>query len=464
LIALSIQKNKCSWKNIFKKDLNAIHTILQENHPGFYDDQNPFFKQWLNNGYQLALNQSQNIVSFADYIYGLRLFVNGFQDGHLRISFDKSSLCTEWPGFCISYQKRKFIVVYSEKSDIPLDAKLITCDGELPTRWLEKNAYPYIDSRSLEASFIINTPYLSLWEGTSFVAKPKIYTFKINDEIREKHIEWKKINLNDYFSKFPKKVNKNFEIIELEANQAWIRIPTFYPQTQKEEDDLKSLISSMSKLQDYNLIIFDVRRNTGGNSYFGTCLLKNLYGEQYYNSLLKNKHEKKYVDWRASKGNIEYLQQLIMKLEKQFEKKNEVVSFFSNVLSGIQKNYAQGKPLYTQTNTEQESGDFKNMPNPLHARIVVITDNYCASACLNFLDELFALDSVIHIGLATNADTDYMECRDIALQSSFSTLHFPIKVFRNRIRKSNQAYRPQYYINDIYNDDLIKEMIQKIIH
>ena len=463
LLILIVQKSKCSWNDIFKKDLKSIHDILKENHPGYYDDQNPAFKKWLDEGYQQATSKLDYMSSFEDYIYGLRLFVNGFQDGHLRISFDKSSLFAEWPGFCISYQKGKFLVVCNENNDVPLGAELVSCDGELPRVWLEKNICPYIDPRHLEASLITTTPYLTLWEGTTFVSKPKIYTFKINDKINEKHAKWKKISLNDYFSKFPKKVDKKFEIIELGSNQVWIKIPSFYPQTQQDEDALNNLIDSMSKFKAYDLIIFDVRGNTGGNSYFGTLILKNLYGEQYYDSLLKNEHEKKYVDWRASAGNIEYLKQLIIKLEKQFGKDNEVVSHFSNVLSGMQKDYDQGKPLYTQINTEQIFEGSQDIIKPINARIVVITDNYCASACLNFLDELFALDSVTQIGLATNADTNYMECRDIVLPSSFSVLHFPIKVFRNRTRKSNEAYIPQYHVDDIYNDEFLKDIIQNII-
>ena len=49
--------------------------------------------------------------------------------------------------------------------------------------------------------------------------------------------------------------------------------------------------------------------------------------------------------------------------------------------------------------------------NSLHARVVLINDTYCAGSCLTFMDEVYALDA---------------------------TLHFPIKVFRNRRRKPNE--------------------------
>ncbi len=461
LLAIRAQKSS-SWKSIFQKDLKIIYDTLQENHPGFYDDQNPKFKEWLNDGYQQALNKLDGISSFADYIYGLRLFVNGFKDGHLRIQFDKSLLPAEWPGFCIGYQKGKFIVVHSDKKDIPLGAELISCDDESPIAWLKKNVLSFIDARNIEASIFVMAPYLSLWEGTVFVARPKKYIFKTNSGSQEAGPAWQKISIADYFSKLPKNPQQKASIKELGINQVWISIPSFYPQTPKEEDCLNNLISSISHYASYDLVIFDVRGNGGGNSYYGSMMLKNLYGEEYYNTTLKKLHDKKYVEWRASQGNIDYLKKLLIKLEKQFGQ-SEIVSVFSDTISGMQKSQLMGNLFYKAMNSSKGTEELHHIRKPLHARIIAITDNYCASACLNFLDELFTLDSVIHIGLATNADTNYMECRDVKLSSSLVTLHFPIKVFRNRIRKPNEVYIPLYHIDDIYNDSVLEEVIQKII-
>lgn len=461
LLIICAQKNK-SWEKTFQKDLKTVYATLAENHPGYYDDQNPKFKKWLTIRYQQALSKSGNISSFADYMYALRFFVNGFKDNHLRIQFDKFLLPVEWPGFFVDYKKGKFIVLHSEKNDIPVGAELTLCDGKLPKMWLEENIMPYIDARHIEASWFTVAPYLSLWEGSTFIPKPKNYSFRINNVIQEIDVIWKKINNTDYFSTFTKKnLQQKVAIRELKSNQVWISIPSFYPQTPQEEDAINNLINSIFKYASYELIIFDVRGNSGGNSYYGTRILKNLYSEEYYNASLKNIYNKKYVEWRASKGNIDYLKKFHIKLEKRCGK-NEMTSVFSDIIAEIKKSQLAGNPFYKQVNSSQKI-EYQNIKKPLNAQIVVITDNYCASACLNFLDELFTLDSVLHIGLATNADTDYIECRDIPLSSSLVTLHFPIKVLRNRIRKANEAYVPYYHVDDIYNDSLLQEVIQKIM-
>jgi hypothetical protein len=125
----------------------------------------------------------------------------------------------------------------------------------------------------------------------------------------------------------------------------------------------------------------------------------------------------------------------------------------------MERNLLAGNPFYRALKSSVETAEVPIFENPLRARVVVITDTYCASSCLTFLDELFALGPVLHVGLPTSVDTAYLECRDVVLPSSLVTLHFPIKVFRNRNRKPNQAYVPQIYVDDIYNHDELRKAI-----
>ncbi len=350
------QNNMNSWRMIYKKDLKAIYEILKENHPGFYDDQNPEFKAWLISGYAQALHKADQITSSVGYLDGLQFFVNGFKDNHLRLIYDP--------------------VVFG----------------------------------------------------------------------------------SDDLSKAPKGEVLLASVKELGPQQVWVTIPSFYPQSTEEEDALKNIISLMPKYKDNKFIIFDVRGNKGGNSHYGTQILENLYGEQYCNACFKRLRAKQYVEWRASQGNIGYLKELLITLEKRFGK-GDVVTEFSVIISEMEKNLIVDNPFYRSLNNSVETAEVPISENHLNARVVVITDSYCASACLDFLDELFVLGPVLQVGLPTNVDTNYLECRDVVLPSSLATLHFPIKVFRNRSRKSNQAHTPQVYVEDIYNDEELKRII-----
>ena len=244
--------------------------------------------------------------------------------------------------------------------------------------------------------------------------------------------------------------------------QVWVTLPSFYPETSEQEAALNNVIDSIGDYKKYDIVIFDVRGNQGGNSYYGTRILKNLYGEEYCNAAFKKLREKQYVEWRVSQGNIDYLKSLLVTLEQKFGL-SEIVTAFSVIVLEMEKNLAAGNPFYRALSESVEAVEFDRSQNPLHARVVVITDGCCASACLDFLDELFALGPVLQVGLPTNVDTNYMECRDEKLPSGYATLHFPIKVFRNGPRESNQAYIPQVVVDDVYDDEKVKKMIDDAI-
>ena len=65
------------------------------------------------------------------------------------------------------------------------------------------------------------------------------------------------------------------------------------------------------------------------------------------------------------------------------------------------------------------------------------------SACLDFIDEVKAVDSkAILVGETTKADSVYMDVRIVDLPSGIGQFQFPIKVYRNRARGHNVPYVP----------------------
>jgi len=82
-------------------------------------------------------------------------------------------------------------------------------------------------------------------------------------------------------------------------------------------------------------------------------------------------------------------------------------------------------------------------PNPMQGKVYFLTDNACGSACLDFADIVRRMPGVIHIGLPTYADSVYMEANGRLLPSGLATLQYPMKVYRNRLRKNNEFYVPQ---------------------
>ncbi|MCX5924540.1 MAG: S41 family peptidase [Candidatus Dependentiae bacterium] len=234
---------------------------------------------------------------------------------------------------------------------------------------------------------------------------------------------------------------KHFSIKEMPGNIVWITLPTFAPDKQQQKE-LEKIIDQISQHQTNKLIVFDVRSNTGGNSQWGTKILESLFGKEYVAQKLYVMNKNIEVDWRASKDNASYLASLIDYIKDQFGADSSQVSEFKTIEQGIQQAYKNHEKLYTERATKQEVSQTKS-PSSVAAKIIVITSSRCVSSCLDFIDEIKAVDpKAILIGKTTGADSIYMEVRVIDLPSGIGKLQFPIKMYRNRLRGHNVPYTP----------------------
>ncbi|MCE0970099.1 hypothetical protein [Pseudomonas putida] len=82
---------------------------------------------------------------------------------------------------------------------------------------------------------------------------------------------------------------------------------------------------------------------------------------------------------------------------------------------------------------------------------MLVTDSFCASACLDFADAVLAVPGTIHFRLSTSGDTLYIDIGSQALPSG-AQFWLPLKVWRGRVRGNNQSYDPRYSFDGDIND------------
>ncbi len=274
------------------------------------------------------------------------------------------------------------------------------------------------------------------------------------------------------YSKVSKKVDlpvigyKNFSSKKLADDIVWITLPTFAP-SKEQQLELEAIIDQKPKYKTSNLIVFDVRNNTGGSSAWGTRIVQNLFGKEYVTQKLYEINKNIKIDWRASKDNTDYLTSLIDSIKNQYGLDSAEVLEFQIIQQGMQDAYKHHKSFYTEHGPVQKIEQIQSK-NSVTAKIVVITSSNCVSACLDFIDEIKAMDpQAIIIGDVTDADSVYMEVRTLDLPSNIGTLQFPIKVYRNRPRGHNVPYIPDIAYPATINsaeakDQWLLEMVQKL--
>lgn len=128
-------------------------------------------------------------------------------------------------------------------------------------------------------------------------------------------------------------------------------------------------------------------------------------------------------------------------------KDSPLVSYFTQVRDGMKKGLKNRDVFFRPIATTSlwTYSKLTTMPrNEVTAKVILLTDGHCASACLDFADLLLAMPGVIHIGSVTSGDTSYMEVRDITLPSGVAGLSLATKVYRNRPRGYNEFYTPRY--------------------
>ncbi|MBI2353175.1 hypothetical protein HYV11_02985 [Candidatus Dependentiae bacterium] len=277
---------------------------------------------------------------------------------------------------------------------------------------------------------------LELYWWQNHIVILKKYLEKFNDShlrIYQDNVTFKTIINNE--------INHNISVELFSNKDLIVHLPTFML-NEKQEKQFKTVIDEISKLDDLRNIVFDLRYNSGGNSELGTQILKAVFGKDYVEQQLYELYQNQTVWWRASKGNSNYLYELVSYFSKNKELYKDVLSRLAEIAKGVSQSLKDNKIFFI----EKESNYKKSLQKiscPIRAKIIVVIDKTNVSAALDFITELKALSKhITFIGHKTDADTIYMEVRTILLPSKYGTLQFPIKMYHNRPRKNNQNYSP----------------------
>ncbi len=258
-----------------------------------------------------------------------------------------------------------------------------------------------------------------------------------------------------------------FAITDLDNSVCWITLPTFQPNAQ-EKESFQTIIDTLAQKQQTftsnDCIVFDIRGNGGGNSMFARDIVFALFGQDYARYCADTLYKDVSVDWRASQGNITYFQQVKEKNSSDSQQ-TEFVQWLNHVIEGMQQALSDEKIYFTQKNNKQDEVLSEQPINPLKARIIVIVDNRCFSAALDFIDYLKAMDhSVILIGETTGADSLYMDINQSELPSKKGNFALPMKVYRNRIRGHNEPYIPDIvYQGDINDTVALQQFVKSLL-
>ena len=427
------------WAIMTGRDLQAIHDTLLANHPGPVDPQNPGYRTWLGDGYRLAQARAASARSFTDYDHTLRLYVNGFRDGHAMLVFRMEPTRLAWPGFLVRRAEgddKVRVAVAVEGSGVAEGAELVACDGQTPAQMLADRVDPYYWNADIPHERWANLPQLFVQFRNESHAKA--CTFRDSASERSIDLNWQIAPRQQVLDQIAA-LNPHDTIGLRKRGAIWfVTIPSF-DLFGPAADPMRALIAEIkAKAPELRqaTVVFDVRGNRGGNSQWADEIAAAFWGEPLVNHVLSSFDGT--VDWRASEANIVHAKASAEQAKRDGQP--AVEKYRSEAAALMTKALAAGRPLARSSDQVPATGQAP--ANPVTGKVYFLTDTACFSSCLQFADTLKRLPGVRHIGLPTDGDTVYLDNNQIDLPSGLGAFSYSMKVYRHKARKNNEWYEP----------------------
>ncbi len=470
--------NQINWSERAMNDIRAAHKLMLENHPGSVNKADPTFLPMAENALTESLELAKQADSAPKWKYSLKSYAAHFRDGHFSIEAEdeEESQKPRWPGFVVAWRNNQVVIHHSEdRTNFPVGAEIVSCDGKAMKKCIHDNVFRFHGNPEIEGSWTVVTPLLMFDDGNPFVEAPKEIELRLKkSETAKKLLSWKEITSeDDWYGRWNKAMDgpKYPTSIENLPNDVWwIRLPDFKPDEaeQKRFDGLVETIkNNLNSIRASQAIVIDLRRNNGGNSRFPLQISELIWGEDYSKWRESQVGSKTtFVEWRASEANIAMLTSYIPILKKQGWTEEQLKDF-DQLIDGMSTAAAAGNELYRLPD-EPVNSETQDIPtriaNPVKASIFVIVTGRSASARLNAVDIIKKFDNVTLVGSTTSSDSNYMDICSHQLPSGKATLYCPMKVYRNRTRKSGFVYQPDIKYNRVdWSDETFKPWLLSVV-
>jgi hypothetical protein len=233
-------------------------------------------------------------------------------------------------------------------------------------------------------------------------------------------------------------------------NSVWIKLHSFdtynHPELIK---PLQSLAKQMPIYRQKDAVIFDMRHNAGGSSQYSRPLIVALYSAKFLRSL-------------GSCFLWNHPWQTLITLNphtiKQYADEPNMVNA-----------YKAGEKLYHRSfwpiNYGQRSVVKNDISkNPVHAKVIVLSDSSCSSMCYQFVRTLTKLPRTILVGQSPDTMDRITTPIPFELPSHLATVYIASEEFIFPADAFGKTLQPQYsYVGDLMRESQIKHWVSQII-
>ena len=464
------------WPAVTRDMLDHLRALLEEVHPAAIRDDDPAFRAWLVDGHAQARALAANVRTPAQQTGVLRYYLAGFRDGHLLLDGPEGD-AVRWAGWLPKFDGDGFVVAHVQSAwpvaVPPQGATVLECDGRPPLELLARDFAPWTDRRvellavreALATQLTIDSGAIP---GRRMPARCKVAM--PGGGARVYPLRYQSLGrgalrvLLDGAGGTPQRAQ--FALEDLGEGRHWARVPTF----QLDADGLRRIDGvavRLATISDAKLVVFDLRGNGGGNSALGEKLFDALTGglEATPVQLARVPHAR--ALWRVSPRTIAEIERGLRSDRFYRGVGHPSLQFRADYAARMRAALADGKPWVEQAGgaalTPALVRELGVTTQRFGGRIVILTDEACFSACLDFVDTLLLAPGTVHLGRTTAADTHYMDVGTYRIGPQV-LVQSPRKVWLGRPRGNNEPHVPsRVFTGNIADDAAVRAWVLSVM-
>ncbi len=442
-LAAASRAAESPWAELARTDIVRMAALMRDNHPGPVDPENPAYAQRLEAIYPRALEKAASAASFFDYKRAILFYTNAFRDGHTGVIFKVDPTAYEWPGFDVVLGDDGVYRIEQAEPGLPVKPGDVveSCDGRAIDQLMHERIDPYYWNVDLPHERSLHAAKLFVLEAGDEPSRIGACRIRDGGSSRDVALAWRPLPRERADQLRAKHFYEGAPTLT-RSGGAWIvRLPTFMFQTPEQTADIERLLAQMKAHQSElraGRVVLDLRGNTGGGSDWGDEVAVLIWGEPTVRRVAGSFDWT--VDWRASPANLQKIDDTIARYRKN--NLTEALPGLTATRDAISRALSEGRPLARVPNPP-DAAAAPAPPSPFNGRAYVVTDGFCASACLDFMDIARRMPNTLQVGWPTSADTVYIDNTLVTLPSGLAFFGYSMKVYRHRVRSNNQWYDPQ---------------------
>lgn len=399
------------------------------------------------------------VNNFTAYRQTLNHFASVFRDSHFSVPMTLTQNKSMWPGFVAAYVGGHYETFGTD--DPSASGKAITaCDGKSMDAWVTAIAPFESIIPGLESTRYLAAPLLFRDVDSPFVPRPTECVID-GHSVR---LNWKSIDAAKYADIRRRLIGQPDPVNRIEPfgdDGVWITLNNIAPSTDEQAETFRSIVNKLPGLRGKRLIVIDERNNGGGPYNWFMAFIRSLYGEQYADY---------YARARLQISNVYRVTPEIFK--SYSTPPGDGASHIDtppdgrgiDLMGAYTDDMKRGASILREAGTDRGIAKPRTPgPNPVQAKVIIVTGYGCYSACIGFTDELKRLPGVVQVGTDTGVDSRPGTPLLAPLPSGNGSVRVPTMTRDGRPRGDNEPQKPAFvYDGNIQDTAAVKTWVARL--